>query len=166
MKDMSKILSGRAIQPGSMKYGLPAHQRFDSAVSLLKDTQIIAEPRFFQKQGWVAMIPDYCLVRDGRAIFFELKRQGPQGNAHERLYKNFTTKKMNLVIENYGLSEYPLYGILCDSLATEHRYIREFAQNLERENYFLWKDYDEVALSVFINKIFNRGAGICLTSVA
>lgn len=163
MVDKSKMLAGRKIQPGSSKFGTPAHEHFSKAVlDAFPEAQLVEEPRFFKNEGFWAMVPDYCLVVENKALFFELKRQGPRGNAHERLYKAFTQKKVNTITERFGVETYPLFGILCDSLATDQRYIREFEQNLEPENYFLWRDYDTKALVEYLEDLIDAGHGIDL----
>lgn len=165
--DMSKMLAGRVVQPGSKPFGKPAHEAFESVIlKAFPQHTLVSEPRFFKQKGYWAMVPDFSLAIGSKVVFFEVKRQGAGGNAHERLYKNFTTKKMLDIMSSFGLDHYPHYGILCDELATNPRYTREFAQNLEDENYLLWANYDPQTLVNFILRLESEGAGIDLDQLA
>lgn len=168
MVDMSKMLAGRLVQPGSQKFGTPAHEQFQEVVSTyLPHVLMVQEPKVFQKAGFWAFVPDFSLVQNNLAVFFELKRQMGRGNAHERLYKLFTEKRVREVTTAFELEQYPVYGVLCDSLATDLRYTREFEQTLDPENYLLWIDYRPHLLVNFIDDVFfNRRAGIPLDKLA
>lgn len=152
--DMSEVLRGRKIQPGSQKFGKEAHDRLADALGG-SGIEVVHEPRILQSLGVKSMIPDFVLTKDGKSIFIEVKRQGDKGNAHERVYKYFAPRLQRKVTELLKSEGYPVYVVLCDSLSSTPRYVSEFEQNLDPESYLLWKNYDVTLLKDFIDRSFD-----------
>lgn len=152
---MSEILAGRRIQPGSQKFGKPAHDQFlEVLANHYPQAVVVSEPRVLKKLGFWALIPDFAVTVDDKTVLIEIKRQGAQGNAQERLYKFFTPRLMRQVNSALDTNTYPVYAVLCDELATNARYVREFNQFLEPENYLLWVDYEPQRMVDFLDKVF------------
>ena len=156
---MAQILSGRSVAPGSNNHNGPSHQKFlDTMKQLYPDAEIVMEPRFFQKKGLVAFIPDFSVTLNGVTYFFEIKRQGERGNAHERVYKVFSPALMRSVKTLMKVNYYPVVAVFCDNLATDNRYLKEFQQNLEPDSYIAWRDYDPQVMRTFCDRLFERAA--------
>lgn len=88
--------------------------------------------------------------RTGKRIYFEVKKQGPRGNAEERACKHHTNQFYKLMKERYSLPYHPFVTIFCEHLATEKRYTTKFPYLFEASNYFLWENYDEIELRRFL----------------
>lgn len=89
-------------------------------------------------------------LETGRSLFFEVKKQGPAGNAEERACKHHTLRFARLLNERFGWNYHPFVTVFCDSLATEARYTLKFASLFERDNYLLWVDYDARLLEDYL----------------
>lgn len=74
-------------------------------------------------------------VPTGRPFFLEVKNQGEQGNAHERLAKLFTPKLSRKMKEYLGIEYHPYLIVLCGALATHPRYQREISNWLDEDQY-------------------------------
>ncbi|HKU82058.1 MAG TPA: hypothetical protein VJP76_07795 [Candidatus Tumulicola sp.] len=77
----------------------------------------------------------------GRRLFFEVKNQGPRGNAEERAYRHHTAEFQNRVMKLFSLDYHPYFTIFTGNLATDDRYTMKFRYHIEAGHYFLWKDY-------------------------
>lgn len=156
MGDMAAILSGRKVAPGSNNHHGPSHKKFeDTITSLYPEAELVSEPKFFKKQGLVAFVPDFSLFMNNKIYFFEVKRQGKGGNAHERVYKIFAPGLVGRVKSLLGLDYHPIVAVFCDGLASEERYRKEFVQNLELGTYLLWDDYRPEDMKLFIDTLFD-----------
>lgn len=165
--DMSAVLSGRKIQPGTEKFGKPAHDKFlEVLAEHYPDAVVVSEPRILKKLGFWALIPDFAVTMSGKTVLIEIKRQGPAGNAHERLYKFFTPRLMAKVTKVLRAGSYPVYGVLCDELATNPRYLRELDQQLEPHEYLLWDSYRPDLVVDFLDEVFSGSGTFDLTALA
>lgn len=77
----------------------------------------------------------------GRVMYFEVKKQGPRGNAEERACKHHTVRFSALMREVAGVPYHPFSTIFCESLATDPRYTTKFPFLFEELHYFPWVDY-------------------------
>ena len=90
--------------------------------------------------------PQYEIVNEksGKRVWVEFRRQGPRGNAHERICKFFMPGIIESarIIGNHGPGVIPFWFVFTDALATEERYIREIGhwfQKYER-HVLLWEN--------------------------
>lgn len=91
------------------------------------------------------IIPELSIryIPTGNTIFIEVKRQGDEGNAHERLCKYFAPGILSRssVIANINN---PFFFVLMDGLAKNARYDEElriwFDADNFRDRYLLWTD--------------------------
>jgi hypothetical protein len=79
-----------------------------------------------------------------RFMYFEVKEQGSQGNAHERGYKLFTTKFTAVLQERTKLPYHAYTMVMYKSLSKDARYINEFQHVLEPEQYILAEDKQDL----------------------
>ena len=75
-----------------------------------------------------------------RFMYFEVKEQGVQGNAHERGYKLFTAKFTKVLKERTKLPYHAYTIVMYKSLSKERRYLTEFQHQLEPNQYILGED--------------------------
>ncbi len=81
-------------------------------------------------------------IPSGRILFFEVKNQGPRGNAEERAYRHHTMVFSRRIMELFKLDYHPYFTIFTGNLATDDRYILKFRHHIETTHYFLWRDYN------------------------
>ena len=86
----------------------------------------------------------------GRVMYFEVKKQGPAGNAEERAFKHHTVQFYKTLQLFTGFPYHAYCTVFCESLATLPRYTTKFKYLIEPGHYFLWADYDVDALANFI----------------
>lgn len=110
-----------------------------------------AEPR-------KGIIPEVGIThrRTGKQVFFEVKKQGPRGNAEERAAKHHTRQFYTRMNELLGFEYHPFVTIMCESLATDERYTRKFPDFYEPGQYFLWADYNIDSLEQFLLEMVRR----------
>lgn len=89
-------------------------------------------------------------------MYFEVKKQGPAGNAEERACKHHTVQFYKTLSDFTGYDYHAHVTIFCESLATMSRYTQKFLYLFEREHYFLWVDYDLDLLAAFVHETCSR----------
>lgn len=93
---------------------------------------------------------------NGRVLYFEVKKQGPAGNADERAAKHHTVQFYKTLHDLTGLDYHPFVTIMCESLATAPRYTVKHPYFFEEDHYFCWVDYDVDSLADFIARVTTR----------
>ena len=99
----SKKLSARTKQPGHDRTFTASETNFSTALRSFLDPklyQVIDKPRdlarIFPREGGdgLGVHPEASItsVRTGKKLFFEVKKQGPNGNADERACKHHTVQ--------------------------------------------------------------------------
>ena len=78
----------------------------------------------------------------GRYVYFEVKKQGPRGNAEERACKHHTVQFYKEIHKITGLDYHPFVTVMCENLATDARYTIKHPFYFEPDHYMLWVDYD------------------------
>ncbi len=75
----------------------------------------------------------------------ELKRQGKDGNAHERLCRNYMMGMQKVLSAHCGYAN-PVFTICCNGLAKDQHKKQEISQCFEGmdDRLFLWKGQDYV----------------------
>jgi len=161
----SERLSARQRQPGHDRTFLASEKNFvAAAMSCLDPLRYTVEEKPRDLRGCFAALEDGCRdlgvepeasitsVETGRKIFFEVKKQGPAGNADERACRHHTVAFYRLLKKKFGWPYHPYVTIFCESLATLPRYTQKAHYLFEPDQYFLWKDYDQESLCRFLNE--------------
>lgn len=92
-----------------------------------------------------------------RKLYFEVKKQGPAGNADERACKHHTVQFQKRLREFTGFPYHSFITIMCESLATLPRYVTKHPYYFEPDNYFCWCDYtDTAALQAFLERVIRK----------
>lgn len=159
----SASLSARAKQPGNDRSFRRSETSFVSALRqiLAPDEWVVAEQPGDLRHvlgGHYGVLPD-AMIRfraTGRPMYFEVKKQGRQGNAEERAYKHHTVRFYEVLHQALGLDYHPYVTVMCDALATEVRYTTKFPYLMEEDHYFCWVDYDVDLLADFISHIADQ----------
>jgi hypothetical protein len=156
----SAKLSAREKQPGHDRTFRRSEVSFIDVAqrSLGRDYDVIPNPKelrqIFGKSGKSALgiSPEASITSKvtGRKFFVEVKKQGPAGNAEERACKHHTVRFYKILHEIYKYDYHPYVTIFCESLAELDRYTRKAEYLFEPGQYFLWKDYNEIALADFL----------------
>lgn len=165
----SKKLSERKKQPGNDQTFRASEKNFvDSASRALDPTKYVVTQnpddlsdlfgRSEATKRALGIDPEASVtsISTGRKIFFEVKKQGNQGNAEERAYKHHTVQFYKTLKEKYNYNYHPYVTIFCEALAYNERYTAKFPFLLEEYHYFLWKDYDEGKLSAFLKELCSK----------
>lgn len=157
----SKKLSERLRQPGHDQTFRTSETNFLKAARacLSGDYDVIDKPRelsrCFSEEAETALglQPEAAIVskKTQRRFFVEVKKQGDRGNAEERALKHHTVEFYKLMNRLYGYDYHPYVTIWCESLANLERYTRKANYLFEKDQYFLWKDYDQDALCAYLN---------------
>lgn len=155
-------LSARLKQPGHDRTFVTAEESFIAALHAVCDDQyeIIDHPRDLAKiiSGRYGVIPEASLtyLPTGRRMYFEVKRQGPGGNADERACKHHTVAFYKLLHEVTGYDYHPFVTVMCESLAKAERYTIKHPAYFEQGHYFCWVDYDLDLLAAFLDDMTAR----------
>lgn len=159
----SEKLSARAKQPGHDRTFRQSEENFvDALHEILDETEwdIVDHPRdlariFGDRYG---VIPEASITYkpNGRAIYFEVKKQGPSGNADERACKHHTVQFYKTVNEVTGYGYHPFVTIMCQNLATDERYTLKHPYFFEEDHYLLWVGYDLDILADFVARITEK----------
>lgn len=159
----SRKLSLRSRQPGHDRSFRESEKNFVQALQKILDpAEWIVEdhPAELLKLigGRFGVIPEASIeYRDtGRKFFFEVKKQGPAGNADERACKHHTVQFYKEINKVFGYDYHPFATIMCDSLATLERYTLKHPFYFESDHYFCWVDYDLDNLADYISIISTR----------
>lgn len=164
----SKKLSGRTRQPGHDQSFRASETNFAVAVrSVLNPAlfDVIEKPKDLLKMLPSAGLagareaygvqPELAIVckATGRKLFFEVKKQGPAGNADERAAKHHTVQFQKRLKEFTGYSYHSFVTIFCDELATLPKYVAKHAHFFEPNAYFCWCNYkDTSSLASFLDR--------------
>jgi hypothetical protein len=159
----SAKLSARLKQPGHDRTFLTSEANFIDAARQCLDPEhyaVEASPRELRNifieasagQLPLGVMPEASITSTatGRKYFVEVKKQGPQGNAHERAYKHHTVQFYKLLHARFGWSYHPYVTIFCESLAELPRYTIQIQGLVEPDQYFLWVDYELEPLCLFL----------------
>lgn len=159
----SARLSARAKQPGHDRTFTNSERNFVAALEQILDEtewEIRDHPRDLSKiiGGKFGVIPEASITyrRTGKTMYFEVKKQGPAGNADERACKHHTVQFYKEIHGVTGFDYHPFVTIMCESLATLERYTSKHPFYFEDGHYFLWEDYDLDLLADFLAKIAER----------
>ena len=105
------------------------------------------------------IFPDFSITNEntGRKIFIEVKRQGPEGNAHERAGRYFAPGLVKEGRKKGKLPDgvFPYFLIFTANLASDDGYRREITKwfNEElKEHFLLWKDWSPDLLEKFFEE--------------
>ncbi len=154
----SKKLSARAKQPGHDRTFRTSEANFVSALEEILDRtlwDIEDHPRDLSKiiADRYGVVPEASITYrpTGRKLYFEVKKQGPAGNADERACKHHTVQFYRLLHDHLGYDYHPFVTVMCENLATDERYTVKHPAYFEEDNYFLWVDYDLESLRACIN---------------
>jgi hypothetical protein len=159
----SARLSARARQPGHDRTFLASEANFVAALETILDPgewEVIASPRDLTKiiGGRFGVVPEASIRYrpTGRAMYFEVKKQGMGGNADERAAKHHTVQFYKELHAVTGYDYHPFVTVLCESLATAERYVLKHPFYFEPDHYFCWVDYDLDLLADFLARISDR----------
>lgn len=159
----SRKLSARAKQPGHDRTFRTSEANFIEALREILDAsewQIEDRPRTLSRMiaGRYGVIPEASITYrpTGRVMFFEVKKQGPAGNADERACKHHTVQFYKELQGVTGLDYHPFVTVMCESLATLDRYTVKHPFYFEEDHYFLWAGYDLDLLADFIARVADR----------
>lgn len=153
----SRKLSLRAIQPGDIRTFTKSEDAFHEVASRfngMNGLRVTRHPdrlkRFYREEGEahnLGLWPEEEIYHEPtrRPLFFEVKNQGPRGNAEERAYRHHTEVFSQRLMKMFGLEYHPYFTIFTGSLATDLRYTLKFRHHIPLTHYFLWKDYTSKA---------------------
>ena len=144
----------RAIQPGNVRRFEKSEDAFHEVAARFDGIQglkVVRKPvtlrTFYREPGEthsLGLQPEEEILHtpSGRRLFFEVKNQGPRGNAEERAFRHHTLPFEQRLRAIYGIDYHPYFTIFTGNLATDDRYILKFRHHIDRDHYFLWKDYN------------------------
>ena len=156
----SRKLSARARQPGHDQSFRASEQSFVATLRGIfpgGSHRVVDHPRDLASMlgGRYGVIPEASLeyVPTGRRMYFEVKKQGPRGNAEERACKHHTVQFYKSLRDHTGLDYHAFATIMCDSLATDPRYTTKHPFFFEPDHYFNWVDYEIAPLAEYLRRI-------------
>lgn len=118
------------------------------------DWQVEDHPRDLAKiiGGRYGVVPEASVTYKPtrRKLYFEVKKQGPAGNADERACKHHTVAFYKLLHDHTGYDYHPFVTVMCENLATDERYTLKHPAYFEEDHYFCWVDYDLELLRRFV----------------
>nr|CAK48823.1 Sse9I restriction endonuclease [Sporosarcina sp.] len=159
----SRLLSQRARQPGHDQTFRESESNFVEALEMILDPdewRVEDHPPELRRiiGGRYGVVPEASIeyLPTGRKFFFEVKKQGPAGNADERACKHHTVQFYKELHALFGYDYHPFATIMCESLATLERYTVKHPFYFEEGHYFCWVDYDVDLLADFIAQIASR----------
>ena len=161
----SQRLAGRARQPGHDVTWRTSETAVEDLCRLLLPArfEVVAQPRdlaefYSAAPARLGLRPELKITstRTRRFVYVEVKRQGPSGNAEERVYKHHTVGFAAAVHDRFGLDYHPFVAVFCDNLATDRRYTAKFACHLTPGSYLCWAGYDPALLAGFLDSLINR----------
>lgn len=159
----SAKLSARARQPGHDRTFETSEANFVDALRTLLDESewvVTPKPKSLRKiiAGRYGVEPEASITYKptGRTMYFEVKKQGPAGNADERACKHHTVQFYKEMHNLTGYDYHPYVTIMCESLATDARYVTKHPFYFEKDHYFCWVGYDLDLLADFIAYISDR----------
>lgn len=163
----SKKLSARKRQPGHDRTFENSELEFAQQLRKITDPEVYRvtdKPRdlgaIFIREGGRAygVVPEVSIEHQvsRRKAFFEVKKQGPTGNADERACKHHTVQFYKTLKEHFGYDYHPFFTVFCESLATDERYVVKHKYFFEETQYFCWVNYDQAALTQWVSLLCAR----------
>lgn len=159
----SALLSLRARQPGHDRTFRTSETNFVEALEVIldpSDWSIEDHPRELRHiiGERFGIEPEACIefLATGRKFYFEVKKQGPGGNADERACKHHTVQFYKELHSLFGYDYHPFGTIMCESLATMDRYTLKHPFYFEPDHYFCWVDYDLDLLADYVARIASQ----------
>jgi hypothetical protein len=168
----SRKLSLRRIQPGHVRTFVKSEDafhevavRFDGVDGLRVTRKPRTLKRFYEDKGEThgfGLQPEEEILHEpsGRILFFEVKNQGPAGNAEERAYRHHTQVFSERIMRLFNLDYHPYFTIFTGNLATDARYYLKFRYQILDGHYFLWKDHQSQAgwdeLHAYLKSLIER----------
>lgn len=159
----SSRLSQRAKQPGHDRSFLKSEANFVAALNeILDDREFLVtdKPKDLRKMiaGRYGVQPEASVthIASGRKMYFEVKKQGAQGNADERACKHHTVQFYKQLADFTGYEYHAFCTIMCESLAVLDRYVIKHPYYFEEGHYFNWVDYDINSLADYIAFVCER----------
>lgn len=156
----STKLSARARQPGHDRTFRRSEVDFVAALHLIlseDDYEIVDHPRELSKiiAGRYGIVPEASIRnrRSGNVLYFEVKKQGPTGNADERAAKHHTVQFVKTLQAVTRLDYHPFVTIMCENLAVDERYVVKHPTYFEPDHYFCWVNYDVDLLADFLARV-------------
>jgi len=158
----SARLSARQRQPGHDRTFLRSERNFvDALRAILPEDryEVTPNPRdllriFASEEGLrdLGIDPEASIRsrQTGRVMYFEVKKQGPAGNAYERAFKHHTVQFYKTLQLFTGMPYHAYCTVFCENLATDPGYTTKIKYLVEPGHYFLWVGYDLDALAGFI----------------
>jgi hypothetical protein len=149
----SERLSARTRQPGHDQTFRTSEGNFVAADRACLDPakyEVLSQPRILAEvfsavgERALGVVPEVMIKsrQTGRMLFVEVKKQGPNGNAEERGFKHRTVQFYKTLHDRLGYSYHPFVTVWCEDLATNPRYTRKAKYLMEKDQYFLWVNYD------------------------
>lgn len=152
-------LSKRAKQPGHDRTFVKSEMNFEAALAIILDSEefeIDPKPDELRKifDDRFGIVPEVCIrhKRTRRPMYFEVKKQGPAGNADERACKHHTVQFQRTLLLVTGVEYHAFCTVFCESLATDERYTIKHPYFFEEGRYFLWDGYDLESLRDFLEE--------------
>lgn len=159
----SARLSQRTRQPGHDRTFRQSETDFIDALNTILDPRewlVEDHPRDLAKilGGAYGIVPEAKITYrpNGKFVYFEVKKQGPNGNADERAAKHHTVRFYQTLHELFGLDYHPFVTVMCQNLAIDPRYTLKHPYFYEDDQYVLWVNYDLDVLADFLSVIFNK----------
>jgi len=162
---MNIHLSQRSRQPGSDVSFRSSEEDFFAGLQLVcpagieaTKNPLLLKKLFAGETKSYGLLPEATLFNpeNKRRAFFEVKKQGPRGNAEERAMKHHTSRFQAVLKEAFGFDYHSYFAVFCDELATNARYTSKFPFYIEPTHYLCWAGYDLDLLSSWISGICER----------
>lgn len=164
----SRKLSARKKQPGHDRTFEASERNFAEALRQVLDLDqfvIVEKPRDLDAiipkadgNGAYGVIPEVSVTsrKTGKKLFFEVKKQGPRGNADERACKHHTVQFYRTLKELLGYNYHPFFTVFCEDLATDVRYVSKHPFFYEAGQFFSWVGYDLESLEKFVKELCEK----------
>jgi hypothetical protein len=111
------------------------------------------------QQRALGVVPEASLTyrSNGRGLYFEVKKQGPRGNAEERACKHHTVEFQKRLKAFLKIDYHPFITIMCENLATDSRYTIKHPFFFEPDHFFCWCAYDSTSdLCAFLDRVAHK----------
>jgi hypothetical protein len=155
----SETLSARTYQPGHDQSFRKSEKDFIKALNMLfpePEWLITDHPRELTRtiNDRYGIVPEASLrnLRTGKVMYFEVKKQGPIGNADERACKHHTVAFYQWINDITGMPYHPFVTVFTDALAILPRYTLKHPYYFEKGNYVNWQGYDLRGLAEFMRE--------------
>jgi hypothetical protein len=154
----SAKLSQRKKQPGHDRSFIQSETQFVNALkAVLPDSyDVVDKPNTLRKLfGKYGIVPEASIRNKttGRIMYFEVKKQGPGGNADERACRHHTVQFYRTLAKATGMPYHAYATIFCESLATKPVYVEKYPFVIEEGHYFCWVDYDLKDLANYLRRL-------------